>query len=142
MNNPTIHLLQEHLTTAQAAPLLGMSERTLRRHAAVGRIEAIKASSPVTGSAWFIPQATVSALRHPRERVIATDKEEQEEAAPCDDEAMPRSVAHLLEQVEVLAARAALLEERITELESEDESLRPSQTPKPRAWWSFPKRNK
>lgn len=141
MNNPTMNLLQEHLTITQAAPLLGMSERTLRRHVAVGRIEAIKASSPVTGSAWFIPQAVVNALRRPRKSAALPSKEEQNEATPCD-EAMPQGVASLMEQIEVLAARAALLEERIAELENEDESLRPSQNAEPRAWWPFPKRNK
>lgn len=54
------------LTVAQAARVLGMSERTLRRRVADGKIEAVKDSSPQTGAAWFIEQATVDALLAPR----------------------------------------------------------------------------
>jgi len=45
--------------------VLGISERTLRRRVADGKIEAAKNTSPETGAAWFIERATVEALKAP-----------------------------------------------------------------------------
>jgi excisionase family DNA binding protein len=64
------------LTVAQAARALGLSERTLRRRVSGGKIEAVKGTTPETGAAWFIEQATVDALLAPR------SGEEQKEDAP------------------------------------------------------------
>lgn len=57
--------MSERLTVAQAARALGMSERTLRRRVTTGKIEAVKDTTPETGSAWFIEQATIDALLAP-----------------------------------------------------------------------------
>lgn len=56
MEHPT------RLTIAQAARELGMSDRTLRRRVAEGKIEAVKGTTPETGCAWFIEEATIQAL--------------------------------------------------------------------------------
>lgn len=74
---PTNHMEKPTpLTVAQAARALGMSERTLRRRVADGKIEAFKDTSPVTGRAWFIEQATVDALLKPPPQEDEQEKEE------------------------------------------------------------------
>jgi len=61
---------------------LGISERTLRRWVADGKIEAVKDATPQTGVAWFIEQATVDALSRPASR-----QEEQQEVEPVGNSA-------------------------------------------------------
>ena len=63
-----------------------MSERTVRRRVAAGKIEAVKDTSPETGAAYFIAQATVDALLAPAPSPAqlqqgAHKEEEQEEEA-------------------------------------------------------------
>jgi hypothetical protein len=59
-----------------------MSERTLRRRVADGKIEAVKDATRETGVAWFIEQATVDALSQ-----SALREEEQKEVEPVESSA-------------------------------------------------------
>lgn len=77
----------ERLTIAQAALALGMSERTLRRRVADGKIEAVKDATPQTGVAWFIEQATVDALSKPAPDEEEEQVEQVEHPAPVEPEA-------------------------------------------------------
>lgn len=107
------------LTIAQAARHLGISERTLRRRVAEGKIEAVKDATPQTGVAWFIEQATVDALSKP-----AQEEEQKEE--PADDSASvmvepeaPAELARLRDEVREI--KAFLLGRTLNE-ESEQQS--------------------
>ena len=74
--------MDKPLTVAQAAQVLGMSERTLRRRVASGQIDAVKGTTPETGAAWFIEAATIDALSRPAPR-----QEEQKEVEPAGNPA-------------------------------------------------------
>lgn len=87
MEHPT------RLTIAQAARELGMSERTLRRRVTGGKIEGVKETTPETGSAWFIEQATVDALLREQPRRQALPSGAAPPAQPLD--AAPLDVAQL-----------------------------------------------
>lgn len=58
-----------------------MSERTLRRRVTSGKIEAIKDTTPETGSAWFIEQTTIDALLNPAIEVAPKEEEEDDTAS-------------------------------------------------------------
>ena len=75
----TMNKTTNRLTVAQAALALGMSERTLRRRVADGKIAAVKDSTPTTGTAWFIEAATVDALLCPSSQSAPTEEEQKEE---------------------------------------------------------------
>ncbi len=126
MNNPDPSS-NSHLSVAQAARALNMSERTLRRHIALGKIEATKDSSSSNSSAWFIARATVEALLAFGQKPVSTDEEKEDVPdalpAPCDEEEIPANLALLLKRVEELAACCVALEERVAQLERELELL-------------------
>ena len=81
MNKPA-----NRLTVAQAARELGISERTLRRRVAEGKIEAVKDATPQTGVAWFIERATVDALSKPAPDEEEKEVEQVEHPAPVEPE--------------------------------------------------------
>lgn len=76
----------ERFTIAQAARQLGISERTLRRRVADGKIEAVKDATPETGVAWFIEPSTLDALLNP------TTGEEQKQEDEAVGNSAPASV--------------------------------------------------
>lgn len=139
--------MSQRLTIAQAARVLGMSERTLRRHVADGKIEAFKGSTPETGTAWFLEAATVEALGASSVKCapVLSDEEEQEDVdAPASgDEVVPETLSHLLKRFEALLDRSAHLEERVATVERELEGQREQrarQTTVIRARWPFGKK--
>lgn len=140
--------MSQRFTIAQAARVLGMSERTLRRHVADGKIEAVKGTTPETGTAWFLDAATVEALVASPVLPDSTlaPKEEQEDvkaAASCNEEAMPEPLARLVERLDALFARSTLLEERVAAIERELEWQRAQvgrQKAVLRARWPFGKK--
>lgn len=138
--------MSNRLTIAQAARVLRMSERTLRRHVADGKIEAVKGTTPGTGTAWFLDAATVEEMRkaalQPDEKRVP---EEQEDVDTPDlsEEAMSEALASLLERLDALFARSVLLEERISGIERELEWQREQQARQKtvlRARWPFGKK--
>lgn len=135
-------------TIAQAARVLGMSERTLRRYVADGKIEAVKGTTPETGTAWFLDAATVEALALSPvlPDPMLAPKEEQEDVdvpASCDAQAMPEPLCRLVERLDALLARSTLLEERVAGIERELEWQRGQQARHLtvlRARWPFGKK--
>ncbi len=143
MNNPSPSS-NGQLSVAQAARALNMSERTLRRHIALGKIEATRSSSPSNGSAWFVPRATVEALLASGPKPMAADEEKEDVPdalpAPCDEQEIPANLSLLLKRVEELAACFVALEERVAQLERELELLsrKPDRQPlRVRVWRLF-----
>lgn len=139
--------MSRRLTIAQAARVLGMSERTLRRHVADGKIEAVKGTTPETGTAWFLDAATVAALAAspvvPDQIHVVEEQEDVDMSASCDEEAMPEALASLLERLDALFARSVLLEERVAGIERELEWQRAQagrQKAVLRARWPFGKK--
>ncbi len=141
MNNPSPSS-NIYLSVAQAAHALNMSERTLRRHIALGKIEATRSSSPSNGSAWLIARATVETLLASGQKPMSADEEDVLDALPasCDEEKMPANMALLLKRIEELAACFVALEERVAQLERELELLgrKPDRQPlRVRVWRLF-----
>lgn len=143
MNNPNPSS-NGYLSVAQAARALNMSERTLRRHIALEKIEATRSSSPSNGSAWLIARATVEALLASGQKLVSTDEEKEDVPvnlpAPCGEEEMPANLVLLLKRVEELAACFVALEERVAQLERELELLghKPDRQPlRVRVWRLF-----
>ncbi len=122
------------LTLEQTAHTLGVSERTLRRHIAAGKIAAIKDTAPGRGGAWFFDASTVRALLPP------TEEEEQKEDVPLSEEATPApsqadEIALLNERLDVLGHEHALLKQQMAQVlerlaDEENNSPRKS-----RSWW-------
>jgi septal ring factor EnvC (AmiA/AmiB activator) len=83
----------ELLTIPQAAAILKCSERTLRRHAASGKIEAIEVSRQ-GGKAWMIPKHIIERAA----TVAATNSDTATEARPSA--ALDQASAARLEHVE------------------------------------------
>lgn len=138
--------MSHHLTIAQAARVLGMSERTLRRHVADRKIEAVKGTTPETGTAWFLEAATVEALSkaalQPDENRALREQEDVDAPDP-NEETMPEALASLLERLDALFARSVLLEERVAGMERELEWQRAQagrQKAVLRARWPFGKK--
>ena len=77
-----------------------ISERTLRRRIADGKIEAVKHATPQTGVAWFIEQATVDALSNP------TPEEEPADDSPLMSVApeAPAELTRLRDEVREIKA--------------------------------------
>lgn len=139
--------MSQRLTIAQAARVLGMSERALRRHVADGKIEAVKGSTPETGTAWFLDAATVEALGASSAKpapVLAAEEEQEDVGAPVSgDEVVPETLSHLLKRFDALLDRSAQLEERVAAIERELERQREQKTRQTtvlRARWPFGKK--
>lgn len=115
------------LSIAQAATLLGLSQRTLRRRVADGKIAAVKGSSPATAAAWFIePDVMDALLRGARKAPLAQEKGEPAPvpSLPDEEETAPVALLPLLEWMEELAAQNARLEERIEGIERDSKRER------------------
>jgi hypothetical protein len=108
------------LSLGAAAQELGVSERTLRRHIAAGKIEAVKDPAPGSGGSWFIERAIVEALSR---------RPPKEDADPAD-EMLPQTLVRLLKRVDELEECGAALEERIACLEREWDAPRAPDTPR------------
>lgn len=141
--------MSDRLTIAQAARVLGMSERTLRRHVADGKIEAVKGTTPETGTAWFLDAATVEALAVSPvlpDPILAPKEEQEDVDVPTsyNADAMPEPLALLVERLDALLARSTLLEERVAGIERELEWWQRAQQARHltvlRARWPFGKK--
>lgn len=132
--------MSRRFTIAQAARLLDMSERTLRRYVAGGKIKAVKDTSPETGTAWFLEAATIEALRG---RDVKVEEEPKDVLDATDDEPMPEVLAFLIKRLDALLNRHVELEERVAAIERELELERQRQSRDLtllRARWPFGKR--
>lgn len=128
--------MSRRFTIAQAARLLDMSERTLRRYVAEGKIKAIKDTSPETGTAWFLEATTVEAMRG-RSREV---EEKPEDVLPSD-EPMPKVLVLLMKRLDALLDRHVELEGRVAGIERELKLERQSRDlTLLRARWPFGKR--
>lgn len=137
--------MSDRLTIAQAARVLGMSERTLRRHVADGKIEAVKGTTPETGTAWFLDAATVEALAKSSSQPASMRllEEDVDVSASRDEETMPEPLARLVERLDALLSRSTLLEERVAGIERELEWQRAQASRQKavlRARWPFGKK--
>ena len=122
------------LTLEQTARTLGVSERTLRRHIAAGKIAAVKDTAPGRGGAWFFDASTVRALLPPTEEEEKEDVPASETATPAPPQ--PDEIARLNERLDALGHEHALLKQQMAQvlerLADADENNSPR---KSRAWW-------
>lgn len=125
--------MSDRFSINQAALVLGVSERTLRRHIKAGKIEAVKDQAPGSGGSWFIERPAIEALRRCPSK---------EEVLP-KDEALPEVLSRLLLRVDELATHGEALEERIATLEREWAAQREGERePPPRTRWPFRRKTK
>jgi excisionase family DNA binding protein len=130
--------VSDRLTVSQAAAALGVSERTIRRRCAAGKIEAELVSTE-TGATWLIPLASLG--------IASSEIQPADAAAPGAASHDDTEIAHQpqlarLESdvAQIKAYLAGQMSARLEQLEEENARLRAelaAQRPqRVRSWWA------
>lgn len=128
----------DHLTVSQAAAALGVSERTIRRRCASGKL-AGELVSTETGATWLIP---IQSLGIQPSLIPAADAAVEAAASVAiierpDQEQLARLESEI---AQIKAFLAGQMSARIADLEAENNALRAelaAQRPQPgRSWWA------